>query len=207
MRNRAALPSKASHQAESLVQTARFRVQSAQFNKDDWIRLTDNRRRDYLDWSPDECVPAESRAKSDVWFRERIAEGEALVDQYRAEWERLAPLLTAAEKAEKDYSGLAPWDREAIALRLTLDGVANPVVPSDMMRGGEVIDCFKGALDVSRSSYFQLFRPLLRTYTLTPWRFETYGRHTYRVPGSHTRFERAEVEALIVAIGKRELWY
>lgn len=171
-----------------------------------WIGLTDIRRLDYREWSPDEYLTAERRAESEAWFTNRIAEGEAFIDQYREEWERLDPFVRAAERAETLSSGLAPWDREALALRLVLDDVANPVVPSDPMKGEEVMARFKAVLQVSRSSYFQLFRPLLRTFTLTPPRYETYGKYVYRFPGSHTRFERAEVEALMAAIGKREVW-
>lgn len=139
-------------------------------------------------------------AQLDEWnserkrLRSKQAELEEQASRVR-EWSlRLSTLRDSTE-------GLAPWDTEALeAYREWGDLPDVGPEHQEALTGKEVEAFFREHLRVSRSLYYARFRPLLKTYFLSPatWALYTDGYYRQTRPSSGKRWRRDELEALIL---------
>lgn len=109
----------------------------------------------------------------------------------------------ALSDAQASSYGLAPWD--AVALRARRAWGEDTDLPTSgtpgeppMLRGSAAAALVQARLGVSRSTYYERYRPLLRAYHLSPSEVEWLpggGAVIWR--GATQRFSREEVEALL----------
>ncbi len=143
-----------------------------------------------------EAACAERAAKLSELERER--------DSLEVELPKDRDRVYALNAAGRSSEGLAPWDILAIRATRALSGDSDaPVTIStdertEMMKGSEAEDLVRERLGISRSTYYERFRPLLKRYPMNPMMFFRLADGQFGSSRSATfRFRRDEVEALL----------
>jgi hypothetical protein len=129
----------------------------------------------------------------------------ARLEEVATELDVVNSIAGALAKATDSRPGLAPWDGAALtAMRLLgvswMEGI--PMDEEASLQARDVAALFKEHLGISRSLFYDRFRPLLRTYNLSPMRTVTYSDGTLGLDGynSIVRFRRDEVMGLLTFI-------
>jgi hypothetical protein len=107
------------------------------------------------------------------------------------------------EDTKLSSHGLAPWDAEARRAQRVLDNEASQAVCTEdedhLLHIHEVVDLFKKELGVSRSQFYQRYRPLLRPRFISQQRLVYWSDGSVSLDGhcSQARVLRSDAEALV----------
>ncbi|MEM1057282.1 MAG: hypothetical protein AAGI52_17320 [Bacteroidota bacterium] len=140
---------------------------------------------------------SEEKIKANKEARQRLAkrrdDAQAAVAEARATRGALVD-----QKLEDE--GLAPWDHEVLSL-LRESGELPAAAPRDgeTLTGKETERLVQATLSISRSSYYERIRPLLRAHHLSEshWCRFTDGSYGRARPQGIKRWRRDEVEAML----------
>jgi hypothetical protein len=136
--------------------------------------------------------------------RARLGQLEERRDSLRSQLTQERARTQALRDAKGLPVGLAPWDALAVRAQRDLDRSAGSpdTLPIDeraeMLKGCEAADLVQQRLGISRSTYYERYRALLRPYALMPRTYEYRGggRSLFHARAT-VRFRRDEIEAML----------